>query len=101
VREALATLNVGDLKVGAIVPRILAPLPSAELQSFVDRCQEILVIEMSYSGQFNQYLRSQIDLPRAKTDVLARSGGKNLSVHEVISAVRQMLGAEALEEVMA
>lgn len=101
VREALETLNAGDLRVGGIVPRILAPLPTAELQAFVDRCSEILVIEMSYSGQFHQYLRSQIDLPRAKTDVLARSGGKNLSVNEVISAVRQMLGADALQEVMA
>ncbi len=101
VREALDILNQGDLRIAAFVPRILAPLPAADLQAFVDSCSEVLVIELSYSRQFHRYLRSQIDLPRAKTDVMARSGGKSLSVTEIACAVRKMLGVEALEEVMA
>src|SRR6185503_20711512 len=60
VREALEILNQGDLRIGAFVPRILAPLPAAEMQKFVDECSEILVIELSYSAQFHHYLRSLI-----------------------------------------
>jgi len=96
VREALDLLNVGGLTVGAMVPRILAPLPSADIQAFVDSCKEILIVELSYSEQFRQYLRSQIDLPRTKTHVLARSGGKSLAVSEVLDTVRQLLGAEVI-----
>jgi 2-oxoglutarate ferredoxin oxidoreductase subunit alpha len=101
VREAIEALNVGDLKVGAFVPRILAPLPVAEMQAFIDSCEQILIVELSYSEQFRQYLRTQLDLPRGKTQVLARSGGKSLGVSEVLVAVRQLLGAGQIEEVMA
>ncbi|HEV8660160.1 MAG TPA: 2-oxoacid:acceptor oxidoreductase subunit alpha [Thermoanaerobaculia bacterium] len=100
VREALDALNVGDLRVAAFIPKILAPLPAAELQTFADSCERLLVIDLSYAGQFHQYLRSQIDLPRAKTNVLSRSGGKALAVSEVISTVRHLLGAEMLEETL-
>jgi 2-oxoglutarate ferredoxin oxidoreductase subunit alpha len=100
VREALDALNSGDLRVAAFVPRIIAPLPVEQMQSFVDSCERVLVIELSYAAQFHQYLRSQIDLPRAKTTVYARSGGKPLAVSEVISTVRQLLGAQTLEEVL-
>ena len=96
VREAVDALNVGDLSVGAFVPQILAPLPIAEMQDFIDGCGQILIVELSYSEQFRQYLRSQLDLPRGKTQVLARSGGKSLNVSEVINAVRQLLGAEVM-----
>jgi 2-oxoglutarate ferredoxin oxidoreductase subunit alpha len=101
VLEAVNALNVGDLRVGAFVPRILSPLPTAELQAFVDSCEHILVIELSYSAQFHQFLRSQIDLPRTKTTVFKRSGGKSLGVSEIICRVRQTLGANALEETLA
>ena len=84
VREAIDILNRNGQRVAAFVPRILAPLPAAEMQAFVDTCPRILVVELSASAQFHQYLRSQIDLPRGKTEVYARSGGKPLSVTEVI-----------------
>jgi 2-oxoglutarate ferredoxin oxidoreductase subunit alpha len=84
VREAIEILKRNGRRVAAFVPRILSPLPAAELQAFVDSCPRILVVELSHSAQFHQYLRSQIDLPRAKTEVHARSGGKSLSVSEVI-----------------
>jgi pyruvate/2-oxoacid:ferredoxin oxidoreductase alpha subunit len=89
---------MGDLRVAAFVPRIIAPLPVEQIQAFVDSCGRVLVIELSYAAQFHQYLRSQIDLPRAKTTVFARSGGKPLAVSEVTATVRQLLGAETLEE---
>jgi 2-oxoglutarate/2-oxoacid ferredoxin oxidoreductase subunit alpha len=101
VREAVEALNAGDLRVGAFIPRILAPLPASEMQTFIDACDQLLLVELSYSKQFYQYLRTQLDLPRGKTHVLARSGGKPLAVSEVIATVRRLLGARDLEEVSA
>lgn len=94
VHEAIEILNRQGRNIAAFVPRILSPLPVEEIQTFVDSCPRILVIELSHSAQFHQYLRTQVDLPRAKTEVYARSGGKSLSVSEVIRMT-------TLEEVIA
>ncbi len=83
VREALARLNVGDLHVAAFVPQMIMPLPKKEIEDFIASCQDLLVIELSHSAQFYQYLRTQVDLPK-KTRVYARSGGKALGVSEII-----------------
>lgn len=95
VDEAVTRMNASGRRVAAFVPRILAPLPLTELQNFVDSCERILIVELSFAEQFHHYLRANVDLPRAKTRVLARSGGKSLSVAEVIEA------SAVLEEVMA
>ncbi|HSP34042.1 MAG TPA: 2-oxoacid:acceptor oxidoreductase subunit alpha, partial [Thermoanaerobaculia bacterium] len=83
VREAIERLNVGDLRVAAFIPKMIVPLPKKELEEFIASCNELLVIELSHSKQFYQYLRTQVDLPK-KTRVYARSGGKSLGVSEVI-----------------
>ena len=94
VAEAIEAMNAKGARVAAFVPRILAPLPLQELQTFIDSCERIVIIELSFEQQFHRYLRSLITLPR-DTRVRARSGGKALSVTEVIEA------AAVLEEVTA
>lgn len=93
VREAVEILNANGARVAAFAPRILAPLPNEELQAFIDSCSRIVVVELSHSAQFHHYLRSQVDLPRGRTQVLARSGGKALSVTEVMETVMQEVTA--------
>jgi 2-oxoglutarate/2-oxoacid ferredoxin oxidoreductase subunit alpha len=101
VREAIDVLNARGAKVAAFVPKMLEPLPAAELQKFVDACENVLVVELSFAAQFHQYLRTKIDLPRTKTRVFARSGGRSLSVSEVIAEAAQLLPTAKLEEVLA
>ena len=81
VHEAVQRMN----GVAAFVPRILAPLPIDALNEFLYACRRVLIVETSFAGQFHRYLRSLIDLPR-DTRVLARSGGKALTVAEIIEA---------------
>ena len=102
VREAIDILSAEGVAVAAFVPRILMPLPAADVQKFVDSCSEVLVIELSHSAQFYSYLRTEIDFPRSRTRVHARSGGKALSVTEIVDEIRRSLaGAEKAEEVLA
>lgn len=101
VREAIGQLNAQGFRVAAFVPRILAPLPVEEIAAFVASCGQLLIVELSYSAQFHHYLRSLIDLPRGRTHVLARSGGKALSITEVTRAVEPLLRARTLQEVLA
>ena len=96
VREALEQLGEESSRIGVFAPRMLAPIPRHNLQTFIDSCGSILVAELSYSGQFHQYLRSQVDLPRATT-LFSRSGGKALSASEIIGALRPLLIANQVE----
>jgi len=104
VNEAIAQMSA-DVKtsaarIAAFAPRILTPLPIEALQAFIDECENILVVELSYAAQFHHYLRSEVDLPRGRTHVLARSGGKTLAASEVIAAAEPLLRVNALEEVL-
>ncbi len=92
VRLAVEQLNASGASVAALVPQMIVPLPKAQIQSFIDGCREILIVELSYSQQFHHYLRAEVDLPRGgATQVHARSGGKALTVSEIISAVESRL----------
>jgi 2-oxoglutarate ferredoxin oxidoreductase subunit alpha len=90
VREALAHMKEGN-RVGVFAPRMITPLPSHDLQVFIDSCEAILVVEVSYAAQFTQHLRTQVDLPRWKTTVYSRSGGKNLAASEVENELQRIL----------
>lgn len=95
VREAVEALNAAGMSVAAFVPRMIMPLPVAEIEKFVAGCRQITVLELSYSKQFYQYLRTEIDLPKAKTRVYARSGGTPLSVSEVMTQVEAQLNRKS------
>ncbi|HUP61353.1 MAG TPA: 2-oxoacid:acceptor oxidoreductase subunit alpha [Thermoanaerobaculia bacterium] len=99
VREAVDRLTARGLRVAAFAPRILMPLPKREIAQFVATSKELFIVELSHSQQFYKYLRTEIDLPR-ETHVLARSGGRNLTVIEVIDEVQRIL-AQTPEEVLA
>jgi 2-oxoglutarate/2-oxoacid ferredoxin oxidoreductase subunit alpha len=103
VREAIARVdNERGIRIAAFVPQMLVPLPVIEMQEFIDACKEVLVIELSHAAQFHQFLRTQVDLPRGRTHVYARSGGKLLGVNEVVREIERVLApADKLEEVMA
>lgn len=92
VREAIDRLDGGGVRVAAFSPRMLMPLPAAQIQAFVDSCQQILVVELSHSGQFYSYLRTQIDLVRSRTRLFARSGGRALRASEVLRELRALVG---------
>ena len=95
VHEAIEQMNANGARVAAFVPRSLMPLPTRELQAFIDSCERILIVELSFAEQFHRYLRTLVDLPRGRTKVMARSGGKSLSVSEVIEVAAVLEGVTA------
>ncbi|HUP46379.1 MAG TPA: 2-oxoacid:acceptor oxidoreductase subunit alpha [Thermoanaerobaculia bacterium] len=100
VREAVEMLNAAGASVAAFVPRMIMPLPAREIEAFLASCAQILVMELSYSKQFYRYLKTEIDLPR-ETQVYARSGGKLLSVSEIVKQAELRLApVRPLQEVM-
>ena len=99
VREAVDRLTAQGIRVAAFAPRILMPLPKREIEAFIEASKELLIIELSHAAQFHKYLRAELDLPKGTTHVYARSGGRNLTVSEVMTEVRRVL-AGTREEVL-
>jgi len=91
VREAVDQLNAEGIRVAAFVPKLLMPLPVTELEKFISDCEQLVVLELSYSKQFYTYLRTQVDLPKNRTHVYARSGGSALRVSEVLHQVKSQV----------
>jgi len=88
LREALDRID--DPRIGVFAPQMLMPLPARDLQEFIDACERVVVIELSYSQQFYKYLRSLVDFPRGRTSVYNRSGGKALTAAEIEREVLQL-----------
>lgn len=101
VREAVDRLTARGHRVAAFAPRIVMPLPAEEMQAFIDASKSLLVIELSFAKQFYRYLKSELTLPR-DINVYARSGGKNLTISEVMTeALRALAVTVVNDEVLA
>jgi pyruvate/2-oxoacid:ferredoxin oxidoreductase alpha subunit len=69
-----------------MVPRMLHPLPKDEIEDWFSTLNTLIVIEMSYSGQFMMHLRSNISLPPT-TAHYARSGGSLIMLEDVLNLI--------------
>jgi 2-oxoglutarate ferredoxin oxidoreductase subunit alpha len=86
IREAVHLCSRAGIDVVGMVPRMLHPLPVDELEDWFETLSTLVVIELSHSGQFLKYLRSQMSLP-ARVAHYARSGGSLIPLEDVINLV--------------
>ncbi len=82
VREAIEQLTAEGYAISIFVPVLLRPLPVDELQVYLDGLDQLVVVEMSYAGQFMHHLRAYIQLP-ARTAHYKRAGGRPFTVTEI------------------
>ena len=86
IREAVQMCSRAGIDVAGMVPRMLNPLPSEELEDWFKTLSTLVVMEMSHTGQFLKYLRSQLALP-ARVAHYARSGGSLIPLEDVLNLV--------------
>ncbi len=89
IKEAVAKANAKGLKVAAFIPELLYPFPKHELEAFLRPLKKIVIIELSYGGQFYKYLKTFLELPEERVLLKKRSGGAFLGVAEVESAIEE------------
>jgi 2-oxoglutarate ferredoxin oxidoreductase subunit alpha len=90
VKEAVARLEAEGKKVGAMIPQLLHPFPIGAFQNFLAGKKSLVVAELSFRGQFLQFIRSRCDI-QAEVVHYARPGGKPFSVREIYDAVKEVL----------
>jgi 2-oxoglutarate ferredoxin oxidoreductase subunit alpha len=98
VLEALDVLAASGIRARAVIPRLLMPFPGAQVERALEGLKVLHVFELSYSGQFCTYLKSQLrpDLA-ARLVGHARAGGSPLGVREITKLVAPSRQAAAAD----
>lgn len=87
VQEAVERAAQSGLKVAALHPKVLSPLPEKELQAFIDSVDHVIVPEVNYSGQFARYLRSIFGINPIR---LNKYGGLPFTAAEVYRRIEEV-----------
>jgi 2-oxoglutarate ferredoxin oxidoreductase subunit alpha len=62
IREAMERAAGEGIKAALMAPRILSPLPVAQIEEFAARVDTLIVMELNRSGQFYHMVRSETGL---------------------------------------
>jgi len=89
IKEAVLRLNEEGYSVKAAVPQILMPLPTKQLNQYVESLHSLIVAEISYSGQFYRYLKGELQFGDCEIKQYARVGGAAFNVEEIYNVVEQ------------
>ncbi len=98
VLEAVEVLAASGVRARAVIPRLLMPFPVAQVERALEGLRALHVFELSYSGQFVTYLKSQLR-PELAARLVGhpRAGGAPLGVHEITKLVAPSLQAAAAD----
>jgi pyruvate/2-oxoacid:ferredoxin oxidoreductase alpha subunit len=86
----VTALEENGVKVGAMIPQLLHPFPIDAFNKFLAGKKKLIIAELSYRGQFLQFIRSRCDI-KAEVIHYARAGGKPFSVREIHQVVMEAL----------
>jgi 2-oxoglutarate ferredoxin oxidoreductase subunit alpha len=93
VAEAIDRLQEEGIAAHALAPRLLWPLPTAQIDPFLAHKRVVIVPEVNYTGQFAQLLKTQYqNVPFTRLNVY---GGQPFSVATIVEAVRSAVGASS------
>ncbi len=93
IKEAILRAEKLGMKVAGLVPQIIHPIPYDKIDEFMKPLRRILVVEVSYAGQFYNYLKSYYPVPD-KLMLYKRSGSKSLTVEEVFQQICHAMQSE-------
>jgi len=97
IREAVYMCSRAGIDVVGMVPRMLWPLPADELEDWFGTLNKLVVIEMSYSGQFLTLLRGQVNTP-SQVAHFARSGGALITLEDILNLVIEHTDEEVTDD---
>jgi 2-oxoglutarate ferredoxin oxidoreductase subunit alpha len=96
--EAVEQLAKVGVRVRLLVPRLLMPFPTEQIERELEKRKVLHVVELSYSGQFYTYLRSMLR-PELSSRLVrhARAGGTPLGVREICEWVQPAVQSVAAD----
>ena len=89
VRETIKRLRAKGVKVAALYPKMVWPLPVDQINKFAGKCKKIMVPEVNYQGQFAELIRSKTDINPIKYNIYA---GMPFTPAEMCEKVEEVIG---------
>lgn len=93
VKDAVNQANQNGIRVAALIPQIVYPVPAEQIAEFIAAMKRIVVVELSMNAQFFHVINSAVNLPE-DTISYARPGGNALRVSEVLDLINEALDPE-------
>jgi 2-oxoglutarate ferredoxin oxidoreductase subunit alpha len=91
VLEAIQLAEKEGIKVAGLAPKMVWPIPTKQIEPFLQGKREVLVAEVNYTGQFAQLLQAHFGRPFGRINVYA---GEAFRVRDILAAIRQRAGAQ-------
>lgn len=88
IREAVNMAVAEGLKVKALHPKLVWPVPEKALNSFAAGCKKILIPEINKQGQLADIIRSRTGINAIKQNVY---GGMPLTPKEVLAKIKEII----------
>jgi 2-oxoglutarate ferredoxin oxidoreductase subunit alpha len=88
IREGVDRALAAGLKVAAMHPRVLNPLPEERLKEFVGSVKHVLVPEANYQGQFAHHLAASLGIRPIRFNKI---GGLPITPGEIYSEIEGVL----------
>jgi 2-oxoglutarate ferredoxin oxidoreductase subunit alpha len=87
IREAVERCVAKGIKVAALHPKVLSPLPERHIEEFLRSVETVIVPEVNYTGQFARYLRSIFGIPVVR---LNKWGGLPFTAREIERKIEEV-----------
>ncbi len=91
IREGMELAAKEGISVAQLQLKMVYPMPEADVREFVKSVDKIVVAELNYSGQLNNYLRSQLLLP---TIPFTKASGLPFYADEILEKLREIAGVK-------
>lgn len=88
IREAVDRALEDGIKVAALHPRVLNPLPERTLREFVDSVKTVMVPEVNHQGQFAHHLAATLGIDPVRVNKI---GGLPFTPGEIQERIREVL----------
>ncbi|MFQ5432414.1 MAG: 2-oxoacid:acceptor oxidoreductase subunit alpha [Nitrospinota bacterium] len=88
IREAVNMAIAEGLKVKALHPKLVWPVPEKALNSFAAGCKKILIPEINKQGQLADIIRSKTGIDAIKQNVY---GGLPLTPKQVLAKIKEVI----------
>ena len=93
--EAMLKVRAEGIRCAAMKVVMLSPFPTEAVAAFMADCQEVLVPELNYQGQFANLLQAHVARPVTR---LNRVSGEPMKVEEIIEEIRRLAGSKAAQK---
>lgn len=96
VAEAIDRLQEQGIAAHALAPRMVWPLPTRQIDPFLENKRIVIVPEVNYTGQFAQLLKTQYQ--HVQFTRLNVYGGQPFDVASIVEAVKSAVGAASTQD---